>query len=118
MRIIQAIVALSSTFSIKSLFVTPVTPTRSPVGLKTTMARKRGSTGTTKPKTAEARVPTVGLEDVVFEFGTNGTRLARRVRSRRRGAAVAVLIEMLPRQAQQDTISVHTITTAAAAGRR
>ena len=72
MKIIQAILVFSSTFSIKSLSVTPVTSTISPVGIKTTMARKRGgATGTTKPKKAEAKAPTVGLEDVVFEFGAN-----------------------------------------------
>ena len=72
MRIIQAIIALSSTFSIKSLSVTAVTPTRSPVGLETTMAKKHGgAAGTTKPKTAAAKARTVGLEDVVFEFSTD-----------------------------------------------
>ena len=72
MRILKAILVFSSTFSIKSLSVTAVTPTRSLVGLETAMAKKHGgTTGTTKPKAAAAKAPTVGLEDVVFEFGAN-----------------------------------------------
>ena len=72
MRVLQAILVLSSTFSIKSLSVTTVTTVTSPVGLKTTMAKKHGGvTGPTKPKAAAAKAQTMGLEDVVFEFGTN-----------------------------------------------
>ena len=72
MRVLRAILVLSSTFSIKSLSVTTVTSIASPVGLKTSMGKKHGSaTGTTKPKAAAAKAPTVGLKDVVFEFGTN-----------------------------------------------
>ena len=69
MKVLRAILVFSSTFYIKSLSVTTVTTA---AGLKTTMAKKQYvPKGATKPKAATAKAPTVGLEDVVFEFGVN-----------------------------------------------
>ena len=69
MRILRALLVLSSTFSIKSLSVTTVTLA---AGINFTMVKKQdGPKGTTKPKVATVKALMVGLEDVVFEFGTN-----------------------------------------------
>ena len=72
MGIYRAILVFSSTFYIKSLTVTSIT------GTTRIMAYSKSNQGAKKapyrPNTAKApkfKPPTVGLEDVIFEYGTN-----------------------------------------------